>query len=247
MVGSTPRPPLAVFFCHVAQVLSVRWASDDPNPTAVVGRKRAALDIAEAAALAAWDALPAEERNARLAMARAARARKLTDVADRMPSALLNSGGHSDDVQDDGSIQSFEELLGRPLWHTPQDSGQEQQQQQQQLAAQDQAAAVEWGEADWQAYWAANPSAAEAWQQQQQQQPGLSGAGNQTCSSAGGRAAWYQGWRKRPRPEQTAPVPTTMPAPVSAPAPAGGEAGAAEALGLLTGYGSSSESSEAEA
>jgi len=49
---------------------------------AVIGRKREALDAAEEAAMAAWEALPPEEKRARLALAQAARARKVSAVAD---------------------------------------------------------------------------------------------------------------------------------------------------------------------
>eukprot|EP00775_Hariotina_reticulata_P011684 gene11684-11827_t len=76
------------------EVLSVRWANDDPNPVAVIGRKREALDAAEEAAMAAWEALPSEEKRARLALAQAARARKVSAVADSLPPALLDVGEH---------------------------------------------------------------------------------------------------------------------------------------------------------
>jgi hypothetical protein len=87
-----PKPPRA------QEVLAVRWASDDPNPGVVAARKRGAQDALDEAALSAWDALPAEERRARLAALRLAQGRAIGEAAAEYPDtdaqyAQAGSGG----------------------------------------------------------------------------------------------------------------------------------------------------------
>ncbi|KAF8069391.1 cwc2 [Scenedesmus sp. PABB004] len=169
---------------RAAQVLDVCWAHEDPNPVAVIGRKRSALDAAEAAALEAWEALPPEEKRARLAMAQQARARKLTEVADSMPQQLLapppaDGGGNSRQQFDEWRGIPGAELQaggGEPRQAAAQGAAEQQQQQQQRQPAADAAAHA----AAWEAYHA-QQTALQQQQQEEQQGPG----------------AWYKGWRQR--------------------------------------------------
>lgn len=227
-------------------MLSVRWAYDDQNPVAVVGRKRQALDAVESAAMSAWEALPPEEKRARIAMAQQARAQRVSAVASALPAPLLAAAGTGGSITDD----SFAAYRGF-------DSSQQQQQQvggAGDRAAEDQqesAAPAGWteGETDpqavaaaWDAYYAQYAD------QQQQQQSEQSGA--EQASEAG---SWFQGWRQRHKPDTfTDTVGAASAADCKADAvqaAAGGEGTAADAaaggLGLLAGYGSNSESQDA--
>lgn len=67
------------------EVLSVRWANEDPNPVAVTAKRVRAEDAMEEAAMAAWDALPPEEKRARLAALRLGEGRKVSAVATAYP------------------------------------------------------------------------------------------------------------------------------------------------------------------
>ena len=67
------------------EMLSVRWANEDPNPVSVVGKRLRAMDALESAALSVWDALPPEEKKARVAAMRLAEGRKLNAVAKSYP------------------------------------------------------------------------------------------------------------------------------------------------------------------
>jgi hypothetical protein len=227
------------------QVLSVRWAYDDPNPIAVVGRKRQALDAVESAAMSAWEALPPEEKRARIAMAHQARAQRVSGVACALPQPVLAAAGTGSSIPDD----SFAAYRG---------FGSSQQQQQQVAgagdgAAEDQqwaAAAAGWTEgqtdpqvaatAAWDAY------GAQYTHQQQQQQSEQTGT-----DQASRVGSWFQGWRQRHKPDTFtdtygAASAAGCEADVAQTA-AGWEGAAADAPGmaLLAGYGSDSESQDA--
>jgi hypothetical protein len=219
------------WLCLWLQVLAVRWAYDDPNPVAVIGRKRHALDAAEAAAMSVWDALPADEKRARIAMAQQARAQRVSAVAAALPEPLLAASATGGSIADD-SFDAWRGFEGRgQQQHTQQTDGQQQhqqeQEQEQEWAADPQAAA-----AAWEAYYA----------QQQQQQQQHEQAAQQ--AAADGPGSWFQGWRQRDKPETFAD---------GAGAEGGKGAGQAAAeetadaggLGLLAGYGSDSESDAA--
>jgi hypothetical protein len=60
-------------------------AEDDPNPTAVAARKRTAHDAFDAAAAAAFEALPEDVKRARLAAVAVAQGARLTQVASEYP------------------------------------------------------------------------------------------------------------------------------------------------------------------
>jgi hypothetical protein len=236
---------------------------------AVIGKKREALDAAEEAAMAAWEALPSEEKRARLALAQAARARKVSAVADSLPPALLNfeehdrlgydgragfdvwrgrpgaeedasaaasvaaaAAGH-EDAADGITVNEANE--GSPL---PQGEGEQKSGEHQSTSY----------DAEWAAYYTANPQAyAEAWQQYQQQQQQLT---PEATSSMDGSSKWYEGWKHRQLPDtvagaaagSTVQSAAGAQADVDAQARDGGETVAgADALGLLAGYGSGSE------
>jgi hypothetical protein len=214
----------------------VRWANDDPNPTAVINKKRQALDAVESAAMAAWEALDPEEKRTRLAVAQQARARKVSAVAAAMPEMLLQGSAGGDALQGSSSRQQFDDwrgIPGRELEPVQQTAAAQQQEQQQQ-----QGDDGSWTDVQWAEYAAADPEAYAQWQQyyygqQEQQQQG----------------AWYEGWRQRHRPE-AAGAAAAAAADGSATAAAGGEAVDAAGggvLGLLAGYGSGSESGDEEA
>jgi hypothetical protein len=67
------------------EVLSLRWANEDPNPVSVTAKRVRAEDAMEDAAMAAWDALPPEEKRARLAALRLGEGRKVSAVATAYP------------------------------------------------------------------------------------------------------------------------------------------------------------------
>jgi hypothetical protein len=210
----------------------------------VFNKKRQALDAVESAALAAWEALPPDEKRARLAGAQQARARIVSAVAAAMPEVLLQGSEGADVLQGSSSRQQFDDWRGIPGKEL------EQQQQQQHATAQDeeqqQQQEVEgsWTDAQWAEYYAANPEAYAQWQQhygQQQQQQ------QQEQSQQG---AWYEGWRQRHRPEASngraaAAAAAQQPVAVSSSKAAAAEPGeSAGGLGLLAGYGSGSESDD---
>eukprot|EP00878_Enallax_costatus_P015387 GHUV01016118.1.p1 GENE.GHUV01016118.1~~GHUV01016118.1.p1 ORF type:complete len:468 (+),score=148.03 GHUV01016118.1:207-1610(+) len=248
------------------EVLSVRWANEDPNPVAVIGRKRDALDAAEAAALAAWDAMPPEEKKARLALMHQAQARKITAVADRMPEPLLSAA--EDGLLQGSSRQQFDDYRGVPKDPEQQEGGQEQQLDRQEVAVHEQAdrdalasggVQSEQQEApleqqghtydNWQheAHWGQYPPEyLEQWQayyQRMEQQPQQQVEGN--AAEAAGGAAWYQGWRQRQKPAELVAAEAQQSA-AGEPnvATAAQEESEAAVAGLLADYGSESVSSE---
>jgi len=48
------------------EILTVRWANEDPNPTQAVKKHRMHMDTFEKAAMASWEALPEEQKQARI-------------------------------------------------------------------------------------------------------------------------------------------------------------------------------------
>eukprot|EP00883_Tetradesmus_obliquus_P015807 jgi/Sobl393_1/8964/SZX79374.1 len=155
------------------EVLAVRWANDDPNPTAVINKRRQALDAVESAALAAWDALPPEEKRARLAVAQQARARKVSAVAAAMPEFLLQGSGGADMLQGSSSRQQFDDwrgIPGRELEQQQQQQHELAQNEEQQQQQQQQGVEGSWTDAQWAEYYAANPEAAAQWHHYYSQQ-----------------------------------------------------------------------------
>lgn len=235
----------------------MRWANDDPNPVAIVGRKRDALDAAQAAALAAWDAMPPEEKKARLAVMHQSQARKITAVADRMPEPLLAAaeGG----LLQGSSRMQFDEYRGIPNEPEQQEREQEQQLEKQDAAVRQQGQGYTTASNDEQQQvqvqhgytnnsqqqdlqWSQYPSeyVEQAYYQQMEQQPERQ-AEHHAAEAAGG-AAWYQGWRQRQKPDGLAAGAHTS--------TAGGQpsaatvietGGEAAVLGLLADYGSQSD------
>lgn len=244
------------------QVLSVRWANDDPNPVAVIGRKREALDAAEAAAMAVWDNLPAEEKQARLALMHQAKARKVSAVADKMPEPLLHG---AEGTLQGSSREQFDEWRGIPGQQQqqlesaaqPDDAGGHTERGIQQQQQQAEGAGGNWSEAQWAEYYAAHPEAYAQWQQyyqwqQQQQQQGWASS-HQGDEVAQPQGTWYEGWRKRHQPsavnsnhrDSHAAVAEAVSSAVAAvqdmpaaPAAAGG------ALGMLAEYGDGSDTED---
>jgi len=245
--------------CLTVQVLSVRWATDDPNPVAVVGRKRAALDAVEAAAMSAWNALPPEEKRARIAMAQQARAQRVTAVASALPEPLLAASATGGSIPDDSfdawrGFGSDEQQHSQPTWTAGADttehasgsaavgdagSGQEQcwvnegGEGQQQAGSDPQADA-----AQWQAY--------SQYTAQQEQEQHTEAAGH-PAAGQGQSGAWFQGWRHRQKPEAASELQeyraggdTAQTMSVSA-GGAAAEQGGEGVLGLLAEYGSDSE------
>lgn len=216
------------------QVLSVRWAYDDPNPVAVVGRKRAALDAVESAALSAWDALPADEKRARIAMAQQARALRVSAVAAAMPAALLAAGGGEGSTPADSSLGAW-----GPGSDWEHEGGLDQQHAAYAGAGDD--AAVQQQQQSWpDAYHTA----------QQQQQHSVAAAVSHSAQEAAQPSSWFQGWQQRHKPETFA---DTLAARAGGSAAqrqhtqqGGGasEGDAAAGLGLLAGYGSDTESEQ---
>lgn len=205
----------------------MRWAYDDPNPVAVIGRKRHALDAAEAAAMSVWDALPAEEKRARIAMAQQARAQRVSAVAAALPEPLLAASATGGSIADD-SFDAWRGFEGRSQQQTEQQ--QQQEEQDQHPAADPQAAA-----AAWEAYYA---QYAEQQQQQQHEQATEQAA-------AAGPGSWFQGWRQRHKPDTFAGTDDAAAGAEGgkgAGQPAAKETADAGGLGLLAGYGSDSES-----
>jgi hypothetical protein len=225
------------------QVLSVRWAYDDPNPVAVVGRKRQAMDAVEAAGMAAWDALPPEEKRARLAIAHQARAQRVSAVASALPEPLMAAAAAGAYAADDSydawrGLSSGSDLhLQEQGWQQPaaaaagaggaadpgvcKEGGLQEQQVQEagvqgSTDAQDAAAA-------WQEYFAQWGQHQQQQQQQGGQEQGQGPAGNQAVGGkASGQGSWFQGWRQRHKPQTLADA-------VEAAAGANGAAGAAPA------------------
>ncbi|KAG1678039.1 hypothetical protein FOA52_000835 [Chlamydomonas sp. UWO 241] len=75
LTGSTQR-----------EVLTVRWASEDPNPSAVIASKRSHMDAFEKAAMESWEALPEEQKTARIQQLQMAAALKSGRVISDYPS-----------------------------------------------------------------------------------------------------------------------------------------------------------------
>lgn len=249
----------------------MRWAYDDPNPVAVVGRKRQALDAVEAAGMAAWDALPPEEKRARLAIAHQAHAQRVSAVASALPEPLMAasaagayaaddsydawrglSSGSSLHLQEQGWQQPDAVAAGAGGAADPGVSEYVSLQQVQEAGAEGSTDAQD-AAAAWQEYYA-------QWGQHQQQQGGLEqgqgAAGQQAGGAQGlGQGSWFQGWRQRDKPQTFADnVGAAAGAGGAAgTAPAGGQGGGtAEELGgsggglwLLAGYGSDSDSGDA--
>lgn len=246
VVGSFSITCLLV--CRAAvQVLSVRWAYDDPNPVAVVGRKRAALDAVESAAMSAWDALPADVKRARIAMAQQARAQSVSAVAAAMPAALLGAAGSEGSTP----VDSLGAWGPGSDWGHGVDLGQ-------QHAADAGAggdAAIHQQQHSWpDACGAAQPGAdGTLWQtsgydaeQQQQHMQTVSGAGAQGAQEAAQPSSWFQGWQQRHKPETFADtLAGSFEQQQNAQQSVGNSDGdAAVGLGLLAGYGSDTESEQ---
>lgn len=231
-------------YCFLFQVLSVRWAYDDPNPVAVIGRKRQALDAVEAAAMSAWDSLPPDEKRARIAMVQQARTQRVSAVAAAIPEPLLAASGTGGVVADNSfeayrgfsSGQQGEDRLqgasaGMGGAHSVEEHPDQQEQQQWDAASDPQAVA-----AAWEAYYA-QTAAHEPQQQQAEGQAGVAAAGQASVPGF-----WFQGWRQRQKPETFAPSNELLSA---ADGKADAEGASGGGLGLLAGYGSDSETEEA--
>ena len=48
------------------EIITTRWANEDPNPTTIAAVKRSHMDAFQKAAVASWEALPEEQKRARI-------------------------------------------------------------------------------------------------------------------------------------------------------------------------------------
>ncbi|KAL6765669.1 hypothetical protein V8C86DRAFT_3128038 [Haematococcus lacustris] len=97
-----------------AEVLTVRWSNEDPNPVAIVRHKREHRDRFQEAVMTAWEALPEEQQQQRIHQLQLAAAIKRQQVVSCYPNT-------------DGQFSGSEPQES----HTPLASSHQQQQQQQ--------------------------------------------------------------------------------------------------------------------
>ena len=66
LVSKRSSPPSPIPTTWQKEVLTTRWANEDPNPTQILAVKRAHMNAFEKAAIASWEALPEEQKRARI-------------------------------------------------------------------------------------------------------------------------------------------------------------------------------------
>ena len=74
------------------EVLTTRWANEDPNPTQILAVKRAHMNAFEKAAIASWEALPEEQKRARIQQLQMADALKTGRAISDYPSTDMQVG-----------------------------------------------------------------------------------------------------------------------------------------------------------
>ena len=65
-VSKRSSPPSPILPTPQKEVLTTRWANEDPNPTQILAVKRSHMNAFEKAAIASWEALPEEQKRARI-------------------------------------------------------------------------------------------------------------------------------------------------------------------------------------
>ncbi|KAF5833735.1 hypothetical protein DUNSADRAFT_9842 [Dunaliella salina] len=83
-----------------AEILTCRWSNEDPNPAAVVQKKRDYADAFENAAMASWDALPEEQRQARIMQLQLMAAMRNRQVVSDYPNTDAQYGEAADAYPD---------------------------------------------------------------------------------------------------------------------------------------------------